>query len=192
MEEKRYLILKDEAVKRLLDRMRALCAVRECCEKDIREKLAKALRSEEGESGERADETAGRRSGEEVTDAVIGKLKEEGFLSDRRYAAAFARDKAHLMGWGPQKIRHALLAKHIDVEIVNEALALVDSGAAENQLERILGKKLSSLQSSRKELACDEMKARLIRFAMGRGYPYDSVRKAVSKVLSGRQNRLCE
>ncbi|MCD8312568.1 MAG: RecX family transcriptional regulator [Bacteroidales bacterium] len=169
-------------MRKALDRMRAACAVRECCEKDIREKLAKTLRSGESECGGEVS----RWGSDEIVEAVIERLKEEEFLSDRRYAAAFARDKAHLLGWGPQKIRYALLAKHIDEGIVSEALGLVDSCAADAQLERMLGKKLSSLKASKKELTYEEMKARLIRFAIGRGYPYDSVGEAVSKVLSRR------
>lgn len=181
-------ILQNEGVLQMLNRMRAACAVRECCENDIREKLAKFLRSEEGVcEGRPTEEIAGKMSeNDKIIEAVIEKLKEDEFLSDRRYAAAFARDKAHLLGWGPQKIRYALLAKHIDEEIVGEALALVDSCAADAQLERMLGKKLASLRASKKPMTDDEMKVRLIRFATGRGYTYDTTIAVIEKLKSTR------
>ncbi|MCD8207910.1 MAG: RecX family transcriptional regulator [Bacteroidales bacterium] len=174
-------ILKDEKIRKILDRMRATCSVRERCTSEVREKVSKLLTEEN------------------MISAVVESLTEDGFLSDSRYAAAFARDKAHLLGWGPQKIRYALLSKKLDEATVNEALALVDDSASANQLERLLRRKLESLTkksashatdpsdedcaaTSRNTTAQTAIREKLIRFALGRGYTLDSTLAALSKL----------
>ena len=39
---------------------------------------------------------------------MVAELKEDRYVDDARYAAAFAREKASLQGWGPVKIRFQL------------------------------------------------------------------------------------
>ncbi len=167
-------ILENGQVKRILEKMRSRCAVREYCSSDVAEKVSEQLRSEDLPWPD-----------DEIVEAVLSCLKSESFLSDERYAVAFARDKAYLTGWGTNKIRMALFAKHLDEATVNEALAKVDATAVQNQLERLLIKKLHSLRSSRSGATASEMeiRAKLIRFGLGRGYPYDSVYSAADEVL---------
>ncbi len=167
-------ILQNEAVVRVLERMRALCSVREYCTSDIEDKIRRAGLPEDLPWPV-----------QEVVGAIIDSLKTEEFLSDERYSAAFARDKAHLLGWGPQKIRYALLAKHIDADIIDGALAKVNESAAANRLESLLKKKYASLVSSRRGQDMDqaELRARLVRFALGRGYTFDAINPAIDRVL---------
>ena len=78
----------DDRQKKILDRLENQCARRECCSSDV---LRKATELLEG------DEAAARE--------VLGSLTEGGFVDDSRYAAAFAREKSGITGWGPYKIR---------------------------------------------------------------------------------------
>ena len=52
---------------------------------------------------------------------VLNVLVEEKFVDDRRYAAAFARDKSTIAGWGAVKIRYMLSAKGISKDSISEA-----------------------------------------------------------------------
>ena len=69
---------------------------------------------------------------------IVGALVEDGYADDRRYAAAFAREKSSITGWGPVKIRMALSAKGISGEMADEALLEIDSGRADAKLEKLL------------------------------------------------------
>ena len=145
-----------EDPKKLLARLQRLCVRRECCSADI---LKKALVAFEG------DEVQAR--------AALEALVADRFVDDARYAAAFAREKSSLAGWGAVKIRHALLMKKIPREAVDSALAEIDAGAAEEKLRRLLDSKAKTLEGDpRKRL-------KLLRFALSRGYEWDDIEKIV-------------
>ena len=146
----------DERAKKVLDSLASQCSKREYCVSDIR---AKALKKLEGDAGAAAE--------------VVEKLVSEGFVSDLRYACAFAREKAALSGWGPVKIRYALSAKGISRENADAALSEVDDEKAGEKLRRLLEVKRKSLEGD------PQMKLKLLRFALSRGYDYDSVRQSV-------------
>ena len=144
---------------KILARLQRLCIRRECCSQDI---LRKAQDLLEG------DEQAAR----EMLDSLIA----DRFVDDARYAAAFAREKSAIAGWGPHKIRHALAAKGI--RECAEAMAEVDEEASEARLRK-------SLEVKWRSVAPDKLK--LIRFALSRGYDYDTVRPLIEEITA--QNR---
>lgn len=132
------------------------CAKREYCTSDI---YKKALDKLEGDSA--------------TAEELVAKLVANGFVSDLRYASAFAREKASLTGWGPVKIRFALSAKRIDREVIDEALGEIDAEKADAKLERLLEAKRRSLEGD------PQGRLKLIKFALSRGYDYDTVKKFV-------------
>lgn len=166
----------DEVQKKILSRLQNLCARQECCTRDLLSKAQKALAGREGYIA--APDAAQR---------IVAALVEDGYADDRRYAAAFAREKASITGWGPVKIRMALSAKGISREMADEALLEIDSGRADAKLEKLLQTKWRTL--------CDDPQGRLklIRFALSRGYDYESVRPLVEDITRpDTQNRQCD
>lgn len=148
----------------ILDKLQAQCVKREYCTRDIYRK-ALAYCKDEAEPERRASE-------------MVASLLEEKFVDDSRYACAFAREKSALGGWGPLKIRTALLAKHIELDVIKEALAQVDGSKATSKLEAALENKWKSLQDD------PQGKYKLIRFALSRGYEYDVIRPLVERITS--------
>lgn len=151
----------DSEFSKILSRLENLCARREYSSSEMMEKALKALDGDRG----RAEE-------------LLSSLKENGYVDDSRYAAAFAREKSSLSGWGPVKIRYALNAKRIDRKVIDAALGEVDEVRAEDRLEKLLQGKWKMLQGD------PQSKLKLIRFALGRGYEYDDVRQAVERITS--------
>ena len=145
---------------KVADRMRALCSRREYCRKDILKKVMTAL---DGDAA-KADE-------------VVGKLVEERYVDDRRYAAAFARDKASIAGWGAAKIRYMLAAKGVDREIIASALEEVDVSRADARLEKLMENKARSLKDD------PQRRMKLLRFGVGRGYGYEEVSSMIDRIL---------
>ena len=134
-----------------LDRMMASCSRREYCRKEI---LAKLVRLE-------VDRTD--------AESIVETLCREKYIDEKRYAAAFARDKSSLQGWGPLKIRMALAAKGIDDATVSAALEDVDSDSAGKKLRTLIAGKMRQLRSE------DERTRRqkVLRYALCRGYGYE-------------------
>lgn len=146
----------DEAQKKVFNSLSKRCSGRECCLSELRPKALTAL---DGDSA-RAEE-------------VLSALVKEGFVDESRYAGAFARDKASLAGWGPVKIRRALCAKGIGREAIDAALDSANNPKAEEKLLKLLEARRRSLEGD------PQARLKLIRYALSRGYEYDSIKDKV-------------
>lgn len=184
---------------RILERMRHLCSVREYCTSDIRLKIDRMLAQtgygkdagpdgygrDSGTGGDTVGAERSAASAADIGDMIISSLKKDGYLSDLRYAAAFARDRASISGWGSAKIRYALAAKGLDRDTVSAALEQIDESRASSRLEKLLETKYRSLASSSDKESVYRLRDRLIRFALGRGYSYDDVLPVVDRLAAG-------
>ena len=137
-----------------------LCVKRECCSSEILKKAEKAL---EGDRG--------------AAQQMLESLVADRFVDDARYAAAFAREKSSLTGWGPNKIRYALMMKGISKADVAAALEETDPEASSAKLEKLVEAKRHSLEGD------PYIKFKLIKYALSRGYEYDVVAPVVERVL---------
>lgn len=144
---------------KVLARLQRLCARAEYCTDDIRRKALTAL---EGDA--------------EAAERVVASLREDRFVDDARYAAAYVREKAALQGWGPIKIRFQLRGKRIAEEIISEALKEMDPAPALARLEKLAAEKNRSLQGD------PQRKLKLIKYLLSRGYDYSAVAPVVEKL----------
>lgn len=151
---------KDQDVLRVTERLRCLCSRREYCSADILKKAADAL------EGDR-----------EAAEKVLEVLVSEKYVDDLRYATAYARDKAMISGWGETKIRYMLSAKKISKSLVDQALTEIDSDKADARLRKLLENKLKTLKAD------PQIRLKLLRFALGRGYQYDDVVRVLQDIL---------
>ena len=145
--------------KKVLERLQRQCARMEYCVSDVRRKALKAM---EGDA--------------EAAERIVASLVADRFVDDRRYAAAFAREKSGLSGWGPVKIRSALLARQIPREVIAGALEEIDPDRAAARLEKVLETKWKTLADD------PQGRLKLIRFALSRGYDYEPVRPLVERI----------
>ena len=133
----------------IYSRMMALCSRREYCKSDIAAKISALSDSVDAE-------------------AMIQKLCDERFIDENRYAAAFVRDKSRLKGWGEVKIRYALQRKGLDNDTITEALGEIDEEQQKERLAKLMKAKAQTLKAGTQE----EKRAKLIRFAVSRGFTY--------------------
>ena len=144
-----------------LSRLQKLCSKAEYCTADIRRKALKDLEGDE-----------------EAAAQVVARLIEDRYVDDARYASAFAREKAQIQGWGPVKIRFQLRAKGVKDSIIADALQEVEPQKAQDKLEKVLLTKAKTLQGD------PQFRLKLLRFGLTRGYNYDEVEDAVSKIIA--------
>lgn len=97
-----------------------------------------------------------------------------------RYAEMFARSK-HSQKWGIVKIRNHLQMHGISSEIIEQALENIDTSQEIAILEEILRKKLPYLKAKTPL----ELKQKLLRYAIGKGYNYSTAAQAIKNI---RQN----
>lgn len=104
-----------------------------------------------------------------AANAIIGRLTDEGYISDSRYARAYVRDKYRFAGWGRRKIAMGLAAKRIARDIAAEALdEAVDSDEYLAKLTAVVRAKARTMP--RELHNTYEGRAKLFAFAAGRGF----------------------
>lgn len=101
----------------------------------------------------------------EKSQEIIGILKAENFIDERRYASAFVRDKIKFDRWGVAKIKYALLKKGIPANMTAEAIQSFDKEAYHEMIKNELVKKARMLKGP---LSANWQK--LARFGSSRGY----------------------
>ena len=156
----------DEALAALM----RLCARAEKCEGDARRLMR------------------GWGLGEREAAAVLERLVRDRFIDDRRYAGLFVREKQHLSGWGPYKIRQALQRKEIDRATIEEALAALDPAAQRPRLEEQLRRKAHTAKAA----TPFELRTKLIRYGLSLGYSYETVQEAAASCLPQQNDEPCD
>lgn len=138
-------------------KLAALCARSEHCQYEMTEKM--------------------RRwgVGEEDQAKVMERLVFGRYVDDERYARAFAKEKVRYNKWGRRKVEQALWLKHIDKAVATEALEAIPD-------EEYLAALRPLLRQKRKSTKADseyELTAKLVKFALGRGFTMDIIRQCM-------------
>ena len=105
---------------------------------------------------------------------IIGFLKEEGFINDERYCRSFVKGKLNLKKWGVNKIKLSLITKGVDREIIDEVLSEIDQDSYREELIKLLENKKINESDPYKR------KAKLIRYAVSKGYSLSMVMEIVN------------
>ena len=99
----------------------------------------------------------------EIKDRVIEHLIKEKYIDQRRYCAAFVRDKYRFNQWGRMKIVQALRLKKIPTDVI---------------LSGLVEQKKRSIKANTDY----ERNGKLIRFAIGRGFEMEEILRCVKQI----------
>ena len=140
-----------------LHHLAAYCSRSERCSFDLRKKMANWELSE--------------------TDCnkIIEKLQKENFLNDERFCIAFVRDKFRYNKWGAHKICYELKKKQLPEQWIESALQEIDTQTNIEQLKQLLANKRKYTKGANDY----EVKQKLIRFALGRGFDLEEILRVV-------------
>lgn len=134
-------------------RLTAFCAAGEHCLAEVRERLRRwNVAPDEAET-------------------LVQRLVQEKYIDESRYCRAFINDKVRFARWGRIKIAQALRQKQIPTSLYLPLLDEIDEACYSEQLRRLLEAK----QREVKGRNAYERKAKLVRFALGRGYEMDEI-----------------
>lgn len=139
-------------------RLAALCAQAEHCEYEMQEKMRR---------WEIADDALAR---------VMQRLITERYVDDERFARAFANDKVKYNKWGRRKVEQAMWLKHIAEDIRQRVLDSIDDEEYIAILRPLLQQKRRSVKAHNDY----ELRQKLIKFAIGRGFTMDIIKQCIS------------
>lgn len=111
-------------------------------------------------------------------EAVVARLVKERFIDEERYARAFVRDKFRYNHWGRVKIELELKRRHIAPAHIEAGLEELKEEDSLEALREIIRKKRPMVKG-RNEY---EIRGKLIRFALGRGFQMDDIVKVVGSL----------
>jgi regulatory protein len=144
----------------ILTKLTAVCSRAEYCKEDIRRKM---------ERWEVADD---------IQEKVIAYLIKERYIDEERYARCFIKAKKEYNHWGEKKIEQALYMKRIPKDIYEPILKEICNNDFRDILKSLLQNKKRSVKAS----SDYELRGKLIRFAMQRGFTYDQICKVIDEI----------
>ena len=158
---------KPKRVEELLQRAQQLCSAREYCVSEITAKI--------GQWGE---------NDTEITESIIGKLIAEKFIDEERYCRAFAIDHFKYQRWGKVKISAGLRTKKIPAATIATGLDAIDN----EEYLATLGDLLETHRRSVKSKNRYDLKGKLVRYALAKGFESQAVYTAVNSLFTGQSS----
>ena len=146
-------------------------------EADAFEAALGALDRKERTAHELALWLKGRGFAMDEIEAALRRLFETEVLDDERFARRYAEDKRDLSGWGPERIREALLDRGVPIDTIEGVLALDSHGDQLDRAREILIRRARPLDD-------DADRQRALEYLARRGYDYEIAYQAVRSALS--------
>jgi regulatory protein len=106
---------------------------------------------------------------------VIALLAEAGAIDDASFALRYAEDKRNLAGWGPDRIRNALVSRGVAGEHIEAAVGGEDDSELLARAVGLLGDRGLVCESERE-------RERALGLLVRRGYSLELAYEAVRKV----------
>ena len=156
--------VKRKTVEQALAVLRRQCARMERSEYDVRRSMMRWQMT--------SDEMA----------SVVAQLVAERFVDNARYAEAFVRDKLRFSGWGRRKIVNALRTRQISQHIIASLDYMFDSEDESDKLAELLEKKARQVKAKNRY----DLKDKLIRFGLYRGFDLDTLLPIAAKIAASK------
>jgi regulatory protein len=117
-------------------------------------------------------------------EVLVKTLKQQGFLDEDRFVKAFVNDRFRFSKWGKVKISYMLSHKGIDGSIIDKGLGLIDPDVYESTLYDLLKQKQKSVRSRN----TTDLKMKLYRFAIGRGFESSVIGNCIKRMNFGKND----
>lgn len=144
-------------------------------EQEALQKLSALCARAEHSSGEMLEKMRRWQLSEDARERVLDRLIDENFVDDERFARLFVREKIRFDRWGRRKIEQALYQKGVASDISRRVLDEVDDEAYVAELKKLIAAKRRSVQAE----SDYEMRAKLTKYALGRGFGYNVIRQCI-------------
>ncbi len=117
-----------------------------------------------------------RGSNKTVVEAVIGRLREYGYLDDQRFAYGYASLKVKRQPIGRRRLEQSLAIKKVDPAVADEVLTVVFAETSEEELiDRAIEKRIRLRGHPQTRAAAKSLFDHLLR----QGFPFEMVSEKV-------------
>ena len=116
-----------------------------------------------------------------LQEEIIGRLIDENFINDERYARSFVRGKFKYNSWGKNKIVNELKFELIPNSIISAALTEIDDEEYQRVIKNEIIKKGRILK--KKENNESVLKRKIISFLVQRGFAYQDIAECFNSGL---------
>ena len=116
---------------------------------------------------------------EEMRGWIIERLVKEKFIDERRYSRAFVLDHFRHSQWGKVKIGMALKQKRVDAAAISSGIEAI----GEEEYLELLQKILSDQRRRIKSRSRTDLKGKLLRHALGKGFESHLVYDAINALF---------
>lgn len=137
-----------------LQKIKHYCAYQERCHSEVKEKLY-------GYGLHKAE-----------VEKIIGKLIEEDYLNEERFAVQFAGGRFRMKKWGKVKIRYALRQKNVSEYCIKKGLKAIDEDDYLNTLSQLFTQKLKELKGQKNQFI---RKRKIQDYLVQKGYESDLI-----------------
>ena len=114
---------------------------------------------------------------EDAQARIMEKLITLHYVDDSRYTESFVHDKIRYNKWGRRKIEQALWMKKVDSAISSPILDAVEDEEYLAVLRPLLASKYRTIKAE----SDYERSMKLIKFAMGRGFTMELIRRCIDE-----------
>lgn len=118
-----------------------------------------------------------KKFSDHVIDDIIAYLDSYGFLDDEAYVKAYIRDKDEISRWSRGKIRYMLKCKHIDDNLIEDYLYLIDDKREVEKAGFFADKKIKGDFSF-------ENRTKVFRHLAGKGFDIDIINLVLDERFS--------
>ncbi len=116
-------------------------------------------------------------------DKIIQSLIDEKFINEERYTNFYVRDKFRFNRWGRIKIAHHLKQKQIPEYLISDSLDQLNNVEYSEMLSDLLSSKIKTIR----EEDPYQLRAKLFRFAQGRGFESQLSLQIIDKLISEKE-----
>jgi len=147
----------------LLQKAMKLCSGREYCKNDIESLLDRW--------GAKEDNTK---------QWILNRLVSEKFIDEQRYSRAFVLDHFRYNHWGKVKITMGLRSKKVDPTPITLGLEAIDDEEYMALLAKMLEEQMKKIKAKNRT----DLKGKLLRHALGKGFESHLVYDAINRLFS--------
>lgn len=130
---------------------------------------------------------AARGFSRDERELTINRLKEQGYLDDRRFATIWARGRLRAKPMGPYRLKQELDSKGVEEQLVREVLRELYEDGEEAAARRAIAGKVSALR----HLPAASRPGRVARFLQRRGFSTQVIWRLLGEGRQARGGREC-
>lgn len=118
-----------------------------------------------------------KKFSDNVIEDILAYLDSYGFLDDEAYVKSYIRDKDEIAKWSRGKISYMLKRKHIDYNLIEDYIYIIDDDREFEKAAFFADKKIKNDFSY-------ENRAKVFRHLAGKGFDIDIINKVLDEKFS--------